>query len=252
MKKISLLLFGILLLMSCSSQLAVQSGSTEQPAKPASPANWYSQGKSTGDPVRKIDNFSKAIAAKPDYALAYLERARAYLKISNYQKAIADIDTLLKINPDIADAYVVRARAKAYEATRYLNDALKDYSKSIELNPNPQTYLERANLYKQRKRYSKAIMDYTEVLKEVTGNADVYVARGVCYQELNQLDAAISDYKKAIELQPNNADLYYNLGSIYWVQQRWQDVVDVWEKCLELDPNHSRVKQYLPTVIIQE
>lgn len=175
MKIIFVLLFFILFLTTCTRiSIQKEKASRDELATPSA-AVWYGKATATNDPIKKIEYLSKVIKQKPDFTSAYLERGRAYNQIAQYDSAITDLNIFIQTNPDVAEAYSMRG--KAFEAKRYLNDALTDYSKSIEISPQPQTYIERANLLKQRRRYSKAILDYTEEIKGVPNNADIYIAR---------------------------------------------------------------------------
>ena len=53
-----------------------------------------------------IENLTRAIKIKPDYAEAYYERGRVYLFDENrYDLAIADFTKLIQLEPDNAEAY---------------------------------------------------------------------------------------------------------------------------------------------------
>ena len=46
-----------------------------------------------------IDNYTSALKINPDYAKAYYNRGNAYVELKNYTAAIADYTSALKINP---------------------------------------------------------------------------------------------------------------------------------------------------------
>ena len=47
----------------------------------------------------------RLIKKAPAFAEAYNQRAILYFRAGEYQKAIADCETALKLNPDLADGY---------------------------------------------------------------------------------------------------------------------------------------------------
>ena len=53
-----------------------------------------------------IVEFTKAIELNPNYALAYSNRATAYIRQKNYTQAITDCDRAIQINPDLAVVYL--------------------------------------------------------------------------------------------------------------------------------------------------
>ena len=65
--------------------------------------------------------------------VAYDERGKAYLKKGDYDRAIADFNTLIQIDANRADTY--HHRGAAYGQKGDLNRAIADFDKAIELDP---------------------------------------------------------------------------------------------------------------------
>jgi tetratricopeptide (TPR) repeat protein len=76
-----------------------------------------------GQPDRALADFNKALELNPRLAEAYSNRGWAYFEKGQYDQAIADCDKALELNPRLAEAY--NNRAIAY----YLK---KDYDKAWE------------------------------------------------------------------------------------------------------------------------
>ena len=74
--------------------------------------------------------------------------------------------------------------ANVYKNINYLEEAIKDFNKAIELNPN----------------YSKAYYNRGNTKKDLAN----------AYNNIDYLEEAIKDYNKAIELNPNNSEAYFN------------------------------------------
>ena len=55
-----------------------------------------------------------------------------------------------------------------------------------------------------------AIADYTKAIELNPNHADPYYNRGVAYRVKGDHDRAIADYTKAVALNPNDAEVYYN------------------------------------------
>ncbi len=112
--------------------------------------------------------FGKPIS-KEDLAITYSNRGIAYNNMGNYDRAIADYDTAIKLNPKFANAY--NNRGFAYYRKRQYDRSIADYDNAIKLNP----------------KYARA-----------------YGNRGVAYYRKRQYDRAIADFRKAIELRPGD------------------------------------------------
>ena len=79
-----------------------------------------------------IDNYTSAIKINPDYAKAYNNRGSAYANLENYKAAIADYTSAIRINPDFASAYKNRGLAKKNTGQSYCSD----YKRACDLGDN--------------------------------------------------------------------------------------------------------------------
>ena len=61
-----------------------------------------------GNYKQAIDDCSRAIEIKPDFAEAYTNRGIAYFGLGNHEQAIEDYDRAIEIKPDLAEAYFRR------------------------------------------------------------------------------------------------------------------------------------------------
>lgn len=61
-----------------------------------------------GDIEKAIADFNQTLKIDPKFVDAYYNRGLAYFKQRNPQAAIADFNQALKINPNLADAYANR------------------------------------------------------------------------------------------------------------------------------------------------
>lgn len=71
-----------------------------------------------------IDHLTKAIQTDPDYS-AYFERGRSFYCILLYDTAIIDFNNSLRLNPNLTEALLYRAKTSFYNND--LNKALQDF-----------------------------------------------------------------------------------------------------------------------------
>jgi tetratricopeptide (TPR) repeat protein len=121
-----------------------------------------------------LNDFSQAIYLRPKAIHAYAERGIAYLRLQSYQRAIADFDHVIALNPP---------------------DSLA-----------APTYVNRGVAYMHWQEYQQAIDDYTRAIELDPTNALCYSNRGEAYQRLAQLDLAIADFELALAMEPNLPD----------------------------------------------
>ena len=67
---------------------------------------------------KAIDAYSYAIKYMPDYPHAFFKRGQEYSEIGDYDKAIADIEELIRLNPNYENAHELLERIKAEKAKR--------------------------------------------------------------------------------------------------------------------------------------
>ncbi len=97
--------------------------------------------------------------------------------------------------------------ALAYERRGYVNfrlnnivDAIYDFTKSIDINPNtPDAYLGRALIAMQQQRYAEAIDDLSNAIKNSIPHQPIYWRarrlKGECHLEQEEIDKAIFELK---------------------------------------------------------
>jgi len=102
--------------------------------------------------------------SKKNLAIACYNRGIAYGMSGQYDRAIADYDTAIKINPKDTIAYVVRGIS--YEGKGQFDRAIGDYDMAIKLNPiYDWAYYNRGQAYKGRGNKERAIADFRKVLE---------------------------------------------------------------------------------------
>ena len=87
----------------------------------------------SGNYDRAIADYDQAIQINPKDVYAYNKRGNAYTAKGNYDLAIADYDQAIQINPKYATAYFSRGSLELYSGA--LLKALADLNRFSELNP---------------------------------------------------------------------------------------------------------------------
>jgi Flp pilus assembly protein TadD len=76
--------------------------------------------------------------------------------------------------------------------------------------------------------FSQAIIDFTKSIEINPNYAEAYNNRGLAYDDQGNFSQAISDYTKAIGINPNDAVVYNNRALAYFAQKdftkAWGDV----------------------------
>lgn len=132
---------------------------------------------SEGNFDRAIAEYNEAIRLDPDYAGAYYNRGAARYAKKEYDKAIEDFSTAIRINPKFTFPYAGRGRA--WQDLRKYELALLDYDEAIQLDPHDAlNYANRGYVWHAKLEYDEAIADYSEALRLDASLAWTYSARG--------------------------------------------------------------------------
>ncbi len=168
--------------------------------------------RTANDLKKSIEYFEQAIAADPNYALAYAGIADAYVWLPGYTagtprdcypKAKAAATKALQLDDTLAEAHTTLALAiwlYDFDASQ----AIKEFQRAIELNPN----------------YAIAHQQY--------GNNTL--------SALGRFDDAIVEGKRAVELDPLSLVINTDMGSDYYYARRYDEAIAQLHKTLEMDP----------------
>jgi tetratricopeptide (TPR) repeat protein len=112
-----------------------------------------------GKPDAAIVDLNRAIELNPKSAhIYYYNRGTAYFNKADMVEAINDYTRAIEKKANFAEAYA--KRAAAYNAKKNYFQAVIDASKAIDLNPKfGEAYYYRAVAYFNQKKYSKAVGD---------------------------------------------------------------------------------------------
>jgi tetratricopeptide (TPR) repeat protein len=129
------------------------------------------------------------------------------------------------------------------EAGRY-DDAIRDYTEAIRLNPQDAiAYNNRGVAYKNKGDYDRAIADYTEAIRLNPQYANAYYNQGIAYSKKGDYDRAIANCTEAIRLNPQEALTYNNRGNAYFNKKEYNRAIADYDRALAINPNHELARE---------
>jgi len=142
-----------------------------------------------------------------DMAGAFIARGNAHSSLKQYDRAIADYDQAIALNPGLAVAY--SNRGLAYADKQQYDRAIADYDQAIAVNPDyTRAYYGRGRAHADKRQFDRAIADFDQAIKLDPRYAAAYHQRGLALTMTRQYERARADYNLAIELEPDNARRY--------------------------------------------
>ena len=124
--------------------------------------------------------------------------------------ALKDFDKTIELNPKFVEAYNIRG-ALLNKMMEY-KKAILDFDKALSLNKNfSAAYNNRGNSKRSLKDYQGSIEDYTQAAVVEPGYALAYNNRGCvkCYN-LNDIQGAMEDFNKAIIYDRFYGEAYFH------------------------------------------
>ncbi len=157
---------------------------------------------------RSIEDYSSAIATKPDSALAFADRGAIYYLQGKLDLALADLDRAVALNPGNSNARL--NRCKVYRRKAQYDLALTDCNMAVTLNPrNPLVYQDRANLFEEQKLDPQAKADFSREISLDPSAAPGYRGRAKLEMFSGDYAAAVNDFSLEIRHGPINAGAYH-------------------------------------------
>jgi tetratricopeptide (TPR) repeat protein len=130
-----------------------------------------------GDLTGALADFKTAAKINPDYAEVYVNCGQLLQWYSNKLSiAIADYTEAIRLEPTNANTFTIRAGA--YLRQTNFDKAMSDYNMAIQLQPtNAMFWKGRGDFFKRMTNYDAAILDYTKCIQLEPTNADYYAFR---------------------------------------------------------------------------
>ncbi|WP_170144378.1 tetratricopeptide repeat protein [Dichotomicrobium thermohalophilum] len=161
--------------------------------------------------------------ASVEKALLYAQEGVNALMRGNNGKAIEAYGKALEDEnlPEARRASIYNDRGVAHWRERRYEKALADFEKSIELNPDyAPVYNNRGNVLMAMGRVDAAIEDFSRAISLAPAYGAAFNNRGNAYLALGQLEKAEADLRKAVKLLPSSAAPLNGRGKIAAVDAR--------------------------------
>ena len=171
-------------------------------------------GKSSRSPSPTTTRPSGSI---PATAAAYNGRGIAWHAKKDYDKAIADYDEAIRLDPEVLPRTCTQhalhtiSYSSRTRTTRHMEEIRQGHRRLQRGDPARPEVRRRllqpaASPGSDKKEYDKAIADYNEAIRlDPEGRRSPYYNRGYAWYDKKEYDKAIADYNEAIRLDPRDA-----------------------------------------------
>lgn len=176
----------------------------------------------TRDRDRAVENYKKAITARPRYPEAQLALARVLYDKGDYDEALKAVAEARKLRPVYPEVSAVEGRI--YKAYNEEDKAVASYKRSISEGKGfqPEAHTGLAFVYQER---AQGLMS----------SGDLQSADENFMMAANELKTALKQLSGA----PDSKDLYQILGDLYYRAKKYQEAINAYEEFLKIFPDSN-------------
>ncbi len=191
--------------------------------------------------------YKEAIAKNPEFADAYLNQGLAYLQLGQLDEAQLAFSAAIDQDDSLLPAYLARAETATRlsqwdDAERDLNTLNTAYADSS------QYYLIKGNMFVGKNNPPAALAEYDKSLALDQKNAEAHVNRGAIYFAQKAYTLAAEDFEQALRINPNQLEALNNLGLLASRERKWDKALTYLDRALRMnsaDPLSLNNKGYV-------
>ncbi len=185
-----------------------------------------------------ITLFDDVLQKQPDIPWVYSNRGIAKYRNNDLEGALKDFNRSLELDPNFSLSLYYRGvlshLSGDYEA------ALADLDQVIFTTPDfSNAYYERGMVRKDLQDYQGALDDLSAAIAANQYFVEAYFDRGILRTDLGDYQNALADYDAVISFDPGHMLAYYNRGIAKSKLADYQGARDDFSKVLELEPNDA-------------
>ena len=174
---------------------------------------------------QSIDLFQQAIAADPNYALAYAGLADAYLVAPSYAMGIsasqahplaaAAARKALELDPALPEGHA--SMGTSYAFAWQWPDAEREFRRAIQLNPNNPAahYFYSFSVLLPNKQFEEAISEFQKALANDPLSPIMNVNYAFVLTSARRYDDALAQFRKALDIDPRFSVAKLKLSILY-------------------------------------
>ncbi len=206
-----------------------------------------------GEYDRAIADYDEALRLNPQDAVAHYSRGFAYQYKADGARAFEDYKTALELKPELALQPMFQCVFYKSAVSESPDKAIEECGKTISASANfALAYFIRGNAYLDKKDNDQAILNYNKSVELNPKHTSAYLNRGLAFHDKQDYVIAIADYSKAIELDPKTSTAYNSRGICYEKKGNLQEAVNDYQKAIDLDANNESAKNNLQRIQVRQ
>ncbi|MHA1599163.1 MAG: tetratricopeptide repeat protein [Alphaproteobacteria bacterium] len=189
----------------------------------------------SGDVGAVIRRLTGQIKDRPEQAELYIRRGEAYFLVHEFDAAIADYSTAIRLDGSLNQAWF--GRGMALGRAGRIAEGIADLSVYIKRNPNSSVaYTKRGVRYIWLGDHERAEVDLRRAIELDADNAEANDDLGVIKALKGKPNEARDHFLRTIELDPSYQKAYHNLAMVYQMSGKSTQALEAINGSLKLDP----------------
>ena len=187
---------------------------------------------------RAIRYFDEALELDPTLERARYKLARAYFLQGDKDKALRQLDTLLKEVPDHERAAAMLNELNPPPPPQPATPTPPNPPSEPEKKPlSFEQLVAQADRLRQSDHAAKAMNLYQKALELEPDDPDALSGMGWCYVDLEQPDPAIATFKQVLTKAPRFSDAHMGIAEAYRMKGMKRDATKHYQEYLNIMPN---------------
>jgi tetratricopeptide (TPR) repeat protein len=184
--------------------------------------------------------YEKCKSIDPKSAVIYYELATLYIQKEQYDKAIEEAKTAVKLSPQ--NSWYKALLAVLYKQTNNPNDAILVYKELTKENSDRIDFLyDLANLYSDVKKYDDAIKTYNLIESNYGLNETISLEKERIYYLTGDKNKANSEIQKLIDSNPTEIRYWGMLAESYVNDNEFEKAKETYQQMLKVDSANGLV-----------
>ena len=196
------------------------------------------------DPAKKLADIDEAIRLAPNDASAWHVRALMRAVQGKLDEAMEDLDQAIKLAPNVAANQEIKATLLL--RMRKLDEALAALDKAQVLNPKAVgPLLQKAQIHVLQKDLDAALKELDRALEIQPDHVGALFARVGIYRGRGEKEKALADVQKVVELQPDATPALRLHAVLLAENEKYDEAIEQLEKLHKLEPDDVAVQMQL-------
>lgn len=176
----------------------------------------------------------KAMQLNPTDKKAHLKLAKLFLFIEEYNKALSEINTVLRQDVYNPEGYYLKGMV--YKSLKDTTKAISSFLTTLQVQPEYRDAMVQLGIMYSMQENPIALKYYDNAYKLDTTDVFPLYGKGVYYQDKGDFELAKQEYVNTIMKDRNYTSTYYNLGFIYMQQDSFDKAFRQYDILTKLNP----------------